>query len=37
MVTRPPLWFPGRVTMMAGKKGVRVVVTVECTEQAESG
>ena len=27
----------GQVTMMAGKKGVRVVITVECTEQADSG
>mmetsp|Transcript_5369 Transcript_5369/g.33618 ORF Transcript_5369/g.33618 Transcript_5369/m.33618 type:complete len:117 (+) Transcript_5369:71-421(+) len=35
--TRPGNHNGGRVTMMAGKKGVRVVVTVECTEQAESG
>eukprot|EP00894_Picocystis_sp_ML_P005197 jgi/Pico_ML_1/55714/g1364.t1 len=35
--TRPGTSNGGRVAMMAGKKGVRVVVTVECTEQAESG
>mmetsp|Transcript_5372 Transcript_5372/g.33632 ORF Transcript_5372/g.33632 Transcript_5372/m.33632 type:complete len:94 (+) Transcript_5372:71-352(+) len=35
--TRPGNHNGGRVTMMAGKKGVRVVVTVECTKQAESG